>query len=39
LVTLLRDARFRKASQIDNEVAKRGKQYTGYALIVEQKPG
>jgi ubiquinone/menaquinone biosynthesis C-methylase UbiE len=39
LVRLLRDARFRKASRIDEEVTKRGKQYMGYTLIVGRKPG
>jgi ubiquinone/menaquinone biosynthesis C-methylase UbiE len=37
LVQLLRDARFRKASRIDDAITKRGKEYTGYALIVGQK--
>ena len=39
LLKLLRDARFRKASRIDDKVTKRGKEYMGYALIVGQKPG
>jgi arsenite methyltransferase len=39
LLKLLRDARFREASQIDNAITKRGKQYMGYTLIVGQKPG
>jgi len=37
LLTLLRDARFRKASRIDDEITKRGKQYMGYTLIVGRK--
>jgi arsenite methyltransferase len=39
LVKLLRDARFRKASRIDDQITKRSKQYMGYTLIVGQKPG
>ncbi len=39
LLKLLRDARFRKASRIDDAITKRGKEYMGYALIVGQKPG
>jgi len=39
LLQLLRDARFRKASRIDDQITKRGKEYMGYALIVGQKPG
>jgi len=39
LLKLLRDARFRKASRIDDGVTKYGKQYMGYTLIVGQKPG
>jgi len=38
LLKLLRDARFRKASRIDDIITKRGKQYMGYALIAGQKP-
>jgi ubiquinone/menaquinone biosynthesis C-methylase UbiE len=39
LLKLLRDARFRKAGSIDDQITKQGKQYMGYALIVGQKPG
>jgi len=39
LLKLLRDARFRKASRIDDGVTKYGRQYMGYTLIVGQKPG
>jgi ubiquinone/menaquinone biosynthesis C-methylase UbiE len=39
LLKLLRDARFRKASSIDDRITKGGKQYMGYTLIVGQKPG
>jgi ubiquinone/menaquinone biosynthesis C-methylase UbiE len=39
LLKLLRDARFRKASRIDDRITKGGKQYMGYTLIVGQKPG
>jgi ubiquinone/menaquinone biosynthesis C-methylase UbiE len=39
LLKLLRDARFRKASRIDDRITKQGKQYMGYTLIVGQKPG
>jgi len=39
LLKLLRDARFRKASKIDDRITKHGKQYMGYTLIVGQKPG
>jgi len=39
LLKLLRDARFREASRIDDRITKRGKQYMGYTLIVGQKPG
>jgi SAM-dependent methyltransferase len=39
LLKLLRDARFRKASVIDDQVTKRGKPYMGYALIVGRKSG
>lgn len=38
LLKLLRDARFRRASKIDDEVTKRGKEYMGYTLVVGQKP-
>jgi ubiquinone/menaquinone biosynthesis C-methylase UbiE len=38
LLTLLRDARFREAARIDDQITKRGKQYMGYALIVGWKP-
>jgi ubiquinone/menaquinone biosynthesis C-methylase UbiE len=38
LLKLLRDARFRKASSIDDKITKRSKQYMGYTLIVGQKP-
>jgi hypothetical protein len=38
LLKLLRDARFRKASKIDDQITKGGKQYMGYTLIVGQKP-
>lgn len=38
LIKLIRDARFRKASRIDDQVTKRGKQYMGYSLIVGLKP-
>jgi ubiquinone/menaquinone biosynthesis C-methylase UbiE len=38
LLKLLRDARFRKASSIDDRITKGGKQYMGYTLIVGQKP-
>ena len=39
LVTLLRDARLREASSIDDRLKKLGKQFMGYTLIVGQKPG
>jgi ubiquinone/menaquinone biosynthesis C-methylase UbiE len=39
LVTMLRDARFREAARIDDQITKRGKQHMGYALIVGRKPG
>ncbi len=39
LLTLLRDARYRRAAKIDDGITKRGKQYMGYTLIVGQKPG
>lgn len=39
LLKLLRDARYRKASRIDDAMTKRGKEYMGYVLIVGQKPG
>jgi ubiquinone/menaquinone biosynthesis C-methylase UbiE len=39
LFKLLRDARFRKASRIDDQVTKRGRQHLGYTLIAGQKPG
>jgi ubiquinone/menaquinone biosynthesis C-methylase UbiE len=39
LLKLLRDARFRKASRIDDQIMKRWKQYMGYTLIVGLKPG
>lgn len=39
LLKLLRDARFRKAGAIDDQITKRGKPYMGYALIVGRKPG
>jgi ubiquinone/menaquinone biosynthesis C-methylase UbiE len=39
LLKLLRDARFRKASRIDDRITKGGKQYMGYTLIVGQKSG
>jgi hypothetical protein len=39
LLKLLHDARFRKASSIDDRITKQGKQYMGYTLIVGQKPG
>lgn len=38
LLKLLRDARFRRASKIDDEITKRGREYMGYTLIVGQKP-
>lgn len=38
LLKLLRDARFRKAGRIDDQITKSGKQYMGYTLIVGQKP-
>ncbi|MBC8447662.1 MAG: class I SAM-dependent methyltransferase [Chloroflexi bacterium] len=38
LLRLLRDARFREASRIDDHITKRGKPYMGYTLIVGQKP-
>lgn len=37
VLKLLRDARFRKASSIDDQVTKRGKPYMGYTLIMGQK--
>jgi arsenite methyltransferase len=39
LLQLLRDARIREASRIDDKITKRGKEYMGYTLIVGQKPG
>jgi arsenite methyltransferase len=39
ILTLLRDARFREASRIDDQITKRGSAYTGYTLIVGQVPG
>lgn len=38
LLKLLRDARYRAASRIDDAITKRGKPYMGYTLIVGQKP-
>jgi ubiquinone/menaquinone biosynthesis C-methylase UbiE len=38
LLKLLRDARFRKASKIDDQLTKQGKPYMGYTLIVGRKP-
>jgi ubiquinone/menaquinone biosynthesis C-methylase UbiE len=38
LIKLLRDARFREASSIDDQITKQGKAYMGYTLIVGQKP-
>ncbi|MFN2242082.1 MAG: class I SAM-dependent methyltransferase [Anaerolineae bacterium] len=38
LLTMLRDARFREAARIDDQITKRGKQYMGYALIMGRKP-
>jgi hypothetical protein len=35
---LPRDACFRRASKIDDEVTKRGKEHMGYTLIVGEKP-
>lgn len=37
LVKLLRDARFREASRIDDQITKQGKAYMCYTLIVGQK--
>ncbi|MBN1316589.1 MAG: methyltransferase domain-containing protein [Anaerolineales bacterium] len=37
LYTLIKDARIRQASRIDDQVKKIDKRYTGYALIVGQK--
>jgi ubiquinone/menaquinone biosynthesis C-methylase UbiE len=37
LVKLIRDARFREASKIDNKLTKLGKPYMGYTLIIGQK--
>jgi ubiquinone/menaquinone biosynthesis C-methylase UbiE len=39
LLKLLRDARFREAGRVDDEITKRGKQIMGYTLVVAQKPG
>jgi ubiquinone/menaquinone biosynthesis C-methylase UbiE len=39
VLKLLRDPRFRRASQVDKEVTTRGKEYMGYALIVGRKVG
>ena len=36
-VKLLRDARFREATKLDDQVTKQGKDYMGYALIVGRK--
>jgi len=38
LYTLITDANIRHASRIDDQIKKIDKQYTGYALIVGQKP-
>ena len=38
LLKLLRDARFREASRIDDQITKQAKGYTGYVLIVGRKP-
>ena len=38
LVSLLRDARLREASRIDDRLTNLGKQHMGYTLIVGQKP-
>ena len=38
LLKLIRDARFREASRIDDAVTKRGKEYMGYVLILGKKP-
>jgi ubiquinone/menaquinone biosynthesis C-methylase UbiE len=39
LLRLLRDARFRQASRVDDAITKRWKAYMGYTLIVGQKAG
>jgi len=39
LLKLLRDARFRKAGAIDDQITKLGKPYMGYALLVGRKSG
>ncbi len=39
VLKLLRDPRFRRASQVDKAVTTRGKEYMGYALIVGRKEG
>jgi ubiquinone/menaquinone biosynthesis C-methylase UbiE len=39
ILKLLRDARIREASRLDDQITKRGKEYMGYALIVGRKPG
>ena len=39
LLKLLRDARFRQGSAINDQITKRSKAYMGYALIVGRKPG
>ncbi|MGD2251410.1 MAG: methyltransferase domain-containing protein [Anaerolineales bacterium] len=38
LIRLLRDKRLRKASRTDDQLKKLGSEYTGYVLIVGQKP-
>jgi ubiquinone/menaquinone biosynthesis C-methylase UbiE len=37
VLKMLRDPRFRRASQVDRAVTTRGQEYTGYALIVGEK--
>ena len=39
LIKLMRDARFRKASKIDDQITKTGKPYMSYTLIVGTKRG
>jgi hypothetical protein len=38
LVRLVRDERLRKASRTDDQLKKLSSKYTGYVLIVGQKP-
>jgi ubiquinone/menaquinone biosynthesis C-methylase UbiE len=38
VLTLLKDARYREASRIDDQITKKSKAYAGYVLMVGRKP-